>query len=119
MLTVPYIGETADMFVERSGMPMPSFLLPAFKQYRKQNEFPFSSAVHDDESDTGRFKRMPSVSTGASVKSRVHLEPEAPRVNPEDRSDTTFIDQIKWRKGNYPKFCNATGYMISDGKTSS
>ena len=117
---LPCIGETADMFVERSGMPMPSFLLPAFKQNKKQNEFPFfSSAVHDNESNIGRFKWMPSVCTGASVKSRFNLKPEAPRVNPEDRSDATFVDQIKRRKGKYPKFCNATGDMISDGKSSS
>ena len=114
---LPYVGETADMFVERSGMPIPSFLLPSFTQNKKQNQI-FAPAAHQDEKTLGKFKWMPSVSTGASVKSRFNLKPEAPGVNLEDRSDATFIDQIKRRKGRHKQLCNANGDVINEGKSS-
>lgn len=108
---LPYVGETAEMFVERSGMPMPSFLQPTFIKNKELNKMQPSAAPQNEET-AGRFKWRPSVSSGASVKCRFNLKPEAARVNLEDRSDATTNNIQSRRK----IFYDVDGVMIKDGK---
>lgn len=109
---LPHVGETAEKFVERSGMPIPSFLQPSFlKRKKNPNELNDSLTAQNNEM-IGRFQWMPSVSTGASMRSRFDLKPEAARVNLEDRSSAIIQTQKNQR---ITRFLDANGEVITSG----
>lgn len=88
---LPQVGETAELFVERSGMQIPLFIQSSFLCDKKANVKECNPVAGKDVGEKiGRLQWMPSVSSGASVKCRFDPKPEPARVTLEGRHDATI-----------------------------